>query len=111
MKKTTTYKPPICMAEEFWRNSQFSVARFSGSIKYNGYEYVICDKYGRDIYECSALAEKQGRDKAIEPGEPADLVIADWLPLYRKVGRERFIEIIKQTNDLAVAKEMAAKKS
>lgn len=105
--KQKLYKAPIAISEEYWANSQLSVARYAGGITFNGQEYAICDKHGRDIYECSAIAAKEGRAMAIEPGEPCDLVIRDWLPVYRKVGRDRFIEIVKQTNDLNAAKEMA----
>ena len=27
---------PVCMTEEFWANSQFSVARYYGRVKVNG---------------------------------------------------------------------------
>ena len=79
------------MTEEYWVNTYFSIARYCGRIKVNGVEYVICDKQGRDIFECSIIAEREGRDKAIEPGEPADLVDSRFLPVYRALGRERFI--------------------
>jgi len=42
------------------------------------------------------------REMAIEPGEPADLCRRDFVPLYRKLGRGRFLEILKahqQTSD------------
>ena len=58
-------------------------------------EYVICDKQGRDIFECSIIAEREGRDKAIEPGEPADLVDTRYIPAYRALGRDRFIKWLK----------------
>ena len=79
------------MTEEYWANTYFSIARYYGRIKVNGVEYVICDKQGRDIFECSIIAEREGRDKAIEPGEPADLVDSRFLPVYLALGRERFI--------------------
>ena len=79
------------MTEEYWANSYFSVARYTGEIDIKGTRYVICDKHGRDIWECSAIAQREGRDKAIEPGEPADLVDSRYLPVYRAVGRDRFI--------------------
>lgn len=83
------------MPEEYWANSYFSVARHFGRIKVNGVEYVICDKLGRDIFECSAIAEREGRSKAIEPGEPADLVDIRYIPAYRALGRDRFIVWLK----------------
>ena len=61
------------MDEEYWCNSQFSISRHFGRIQINGIFYVICNKEGKDIFELSLEAERAGREKAIEPGEPADL--------------------------------------
>jgi len=100
---------PICMSEEFWANSQFSIARYYGRVKVGGHEYVIVNKEGKDIFECSIEAERKGREKAIEPGEPADLCRRDFVPLYRKLGRERFLEILKvhqQTSDKEIKQIM-----
>lgn len=100
---------PICMSEEFWANSQFSIARYYGRVKVGGHEYVIVNKEGKDIFECSIEAEREGREKAIEPGEPADLCRRDFVPLYRKLGRERFLEILKanqQTSDKEIKQIM-----
>jgi hypothetical protein len=63
---------PILMTEEYWANSQFSVVRYTGRIKWGGIAYIICNKEGKDIFQCSIEAEKEGREKAIEPGEPSD---------------------------------------
>ncbi|MCF2603207.1 hypothetical protein JQM84_05825 [Parabacteroides distasonis] len=94
----------ILMEEEYWRNSQFSIAKYYGviEVKIGGEKirYVIVNKEGKDIFECSAEAEKAGRDKAIEPGEPADLVDKRYVPVYRKMGREAFIKMIKRHHDL-----------
>lgn len=89
---------PICMAEEYWANTHFSVARYYGRIQLNGHEYIILNKEGKDLWECTAEANKEGRDKAIPPGEPADLVRSDFRKLYRKLGRDRFLEVLKQNN-------------
>ena len=103
----------IIMEEEYWRNSQFSIAKYYGRINVNiggeTIEYVIVNKEGKDIFECSAEAEKAGRDKAIEPGEPADLVDKRYVPAYRKMGREAFIKMIKRHHDLTpeIAMELA----
>lgn len=88
------------MTEEYWANSQFSVVRYTGSMKWNGVAYIICNKEGKDIFQCSIEAEKAGREKAIEPGEPCDLIDQRYLPVYRKLGREKFIELIKEHQDL-----------
>lgn len=94
----------ILMEEEYWRSSQFSIARFYGriNVKIGGemINYVIVNKEGKDIFECSLEAEKAGRDKAIEPGEPADLVDKRYVPVYRKMGREAFIKMIEEQEEL-----------
>lgn len=91
----------ICMAEEFWANSHFSIARYYGRIKVGGHEYIIVNKEGKDLFELSIEAEKAGRDKAIEPGEPADLCRQDFVPLYRKLGRDRFIAILEANQHIS----------
>jgi len=53
---------PLAMSESFWANSQFSIARYTGRIRVGKYDYVICNKDGKDIFECSIEAEKAGRD-------------------------------------------------
>lgn len=97
---------PILMEEAFWANSQFSVARYSGGISFNGEEFQIVNKHGITLFELSDPASKHyvGDDKkAIEPGEPADLVQVKWIPIYQKLGREKFIELIKQNVNLKEA--------
>ena len=100
---------PLIMTEEYWMNSQFSIARFYGGINLDGREYIIVDQLGRDLLECSRIAEKLGKDKAIEPGEPADLVLATLQMAYRKLGRERIIELIKEGKTEAEIKALAKK--
>lgn len=100
---------PLLMTEEFWANSQLSIARYYGEIIFGGRKYIIVDKHGRDIYELSAIANREGREKAIEPGEPADLILSTLRFAYRKLGRDRIISLIKEgkTEDeiKALAKE------
>lgn len=90
----------IVMAESFWANSQLSIARYYGTICFNGQHYTIVDKRGHDIFECSDEAEKAGRKMAIEPGQPADLCRTDFIPIYRKLGRERFLKFLKENPDI-----------
>ena len=103
----------ILMEEGYWRNSQFSIALFYGAInvKIGGetIEYVIVNKEGKDIFECSEEAQKAGREKAIEPGEPVDLIDRRYIPVYRKMGRETFIKMIKRHHHLTpeIAMELA----
>ena len=103
----------ILMEEEYWRTSPFSIAKHFGEInvKRGGetIEYVIVNKDGKDIFECTVEAVQAGREKAIEPGEPADLVDKRYVPIYRKIGRESFIKMIQEYNDLTpeLANELA----
>lgn len=96
MATTNNTFAPICMAEEFWANSKFSIVRCYGQIQVGNHTYVIVNKEGKDIFECSAEAYKAGREKAIEPGEPADLLRKDFVKHYRRLGRDRFLEVLKQ---------------
>ncbi len=98
------------MTEEYWANSQFSIARFYGGINLDGKEYIIVDKLGRDLWECSKIAEELGKDKAIEAGEPADLILATLQGAYRKLGRDRIIELIKEGKDEKELKALGNKK-
>lgn len=96
---------PICMAEEYWANSQFSIARYYGRINIDGHVYIIVNKDGVDIFALSAMAEKSGKEKVIEPGEPCDLVRVDFIKYYKKLKRDRFIAILKE-HPHASAKEL-----
>lgn len=90
----------IVMTEEYWANSMLSIARYYGKIAVDGFEYIIVDKRGHDIFECSLEAEKAGRKKAIEPGEPCDLCRVDFVPIYRRLGREQFLKFIQENPDV-----------
>ncbi len=96
---------PICMAEQYWANSQFSLARYYGQININGHVYFIVNKDGLDVFELSAMAAKSGKEKAIEPGEPCDLVRGDFIKYYKELKRDRFIAILKE-HPHASAKEL-----
>ena len=86
---------PICMTEEYWANSQFSIARHTGCIKTFGAIYYIVNKEGKDLFECSDEADREGREYAIAPGEPCDLVMDKFIPYYREIGRDKFLEVLK----------------
>lgn len=87
---------PICMAEEYWANSYLSIARHYGGITIGRDEYIIVNKDGVDVFALSAMAAKSGKEKAIEPGEPCDLVREDFVKYYKKLKRDRFIAILKE---------------
>lgn len=101
---------PLIMTEEYWMNSQFSIARFYGGINLEGREYIIVDKLGRDLWECSRIAGELGKDKAIEAGEPADLILATLQEAYRKLGRDRIIALIKEGKSEKEIKALGNKK-
>ena len=94
----------IVMAEKYWANTYLSVARYSGRISVEGKEYIIVDKRGHDIFECSIEAQLAGRAKAIEPGEPADLCRTDFVPIYRELGRDKFFRFLEQNPDVQTVK-------
>ena len=96
----------ILMTENVWRNSQFSIAKYYGGIKLNGYEYVIVNKDGKTLIECSYEAQRLGKQKAIAEGEPADLIRKDFIPAYKRLGRNRFIELLKSDTPLSEIKKM-----
>lgn len=96
---------PICMAEEYWANTQFSIVRHYGRITINRNMYIIVNKDGLDIFALSTIAERAGKEKAIEPGEPCDLVREDFVKYYKKLKRDRFLAILKE-HSYASAEEL-----
>lgn len=99
---------PILMTEEYWMNSHLSVARFYGGITFNNKEYLIVNKQGITLIELSDPTSKHyvHEGKAIPPGEPADLILKEWIPVYKRLGRERTIELIKDHVPLKDAKKL-----
>lgn len=99
----------VIMTEEYWTNSHLSIARYYGGIKVNGYEYKIVNKNGVTLEELSDPRCKHYAKSgmAIPPGEPADLVREDWIPIYKKLGRDRTIELVKNGTSLKEAKKFA----
>ena len=115
----STQHYPICMAEEYWANSYFSVARYYGGIQMNHHSYKIVNKEGITLFELSDPDSEHyvGDDnKAIEPGEPADLVREDFIPYYKSLGREAFIKVLEEnqrksdTEIMEIYKELTKKK-
>lgn len=99
----------VIMTEEYWANSYFSVARYYGGIKVNGDEYKIVNKNGITLEELSNPNSNHyvKSEMAIPPGEPADLVRKDWIPIYRQLGRDKTIELVRNGIDLKEAKRIA----
>ncbi len=100
----TNSNVPICMAEEYWANSQFSIVRYYGRITIGRKEYVIVNKDGLDIFALSTIAARTGKEKAIEPGEPCDLVREDFVKYYKKLKRDRFLAILKEHSHASAEK-------
>lgn len=61
----------ILITKEVWINSQFSIARFYGGIKTNGARYIVM-------------------------GSKQDLVDDGFAKYYKKLGRDRFIQVLEQ---------------
>lgn len=101
------------MEEEYWMNTQLSIVKHYGEVKVKiGSEtihYIIVNKEGKDIFELSVEAKKAGRAKAIEPGEPVDLIDRRYIPAYRMMGRDAFIDMIQAHQNLTpeIAMELA----
>ena len=103
----------IVIAKEAWLCSQLSIAKYYGGIDISDEEngtrhFLVVDGKGHPY---------QGR---LSPREPADLVDKEFIPFYRKLGRDKFISIVsmeplasrkglKQILSAAVQKEEAEK--
>ena len=90
---------PILLTKESWMNSQLSVAKYSGGI------HLTCDGGKKRTF---LIVNKEGKELnqvSIPAGEPADLVDKEFIPLYKKLGRNLFIGIV-QANPLASRKEL-----
>lgn len=93
------------MTEEYWANSQYSIARYYGGCTINSKNYRIVNQYGIDLFALSTPGSRYyvgDNRKAIEPGEPADLVQLEWIPIYRKIGREKFIKLLKDNPNITL---------
>ena len=102
---------PIIMTEEYWANSQFSVARYYGGMVWNGKHYSIVNKDGITVMELSNTSNPHyvKGDTVIQPGEPCDLVMNEWIPVYRALGRDKTIELVKNNIPLEEALTMIKK--
>lgn len=97
--------PPI-ITEEYWANSPLSIVRHTGQIRYLGQVYTVVDKNGVDIFTLSRRAAKLGQSKAIAPGEPCDLCHSDWLKVYRALGRDKILELVKEGKTLKEVRQI-----
>ena len=79
----------IVIAKEAWLCSQLSIAKYSGGIdisdEVNGTRhFLVVDGKGQPY---------QGK---LIPSAPADLVDKEFLPFYRKLGRDKFISLVSR---------------
>lgn len=92
--------PPICMAEDYWADSQFSVAKYYGGCIINKMRFRIVNKAGITVYELSDPDchhyVGDGEEIAIKEGEPADLLREDFIPFYKKLGRDKFLAVLQE---------------
>lgn len=91
----------ILLTKESWMSSYLSVAKYSGGVQVTGEDgktrtLLIVNKEGKDLTQVG-----------IPPGEPADLVDKEFIPLYKKLGRVLFIAIV-EANPSVSRKELKA---
>ena len=89
----------ILLTKESWMNSQLSIAKYSGGVQVTGEggkkrTLLIVNKEGKDLYQVG-----------IPSGESADLVDKEFIPLYKKLGRDLFISIVN-ANPLISRKDL-----
>lgn len=93
------------MAEACWMNTHLSIARYYGGVTYNKKPYSIVNKDGITLLELSDPESphyvKEG--KAIPPGEPADLIQNEWIPVYKALGRKKTFELAQSGKTLGEA--------
>ena len=77
----------IVIAKEAWLCSQLSIAKYSGGID-------ISDEENRTRHFLVVDRKGQPYQGVLSPREPADLVDKEFLPFYRKLGRDKFISIV-----------------
>lgn len=89
----------LLLTKESWMNSPLSVAKYSGGVQVTGEggkkrTLLIVNKEGKDLYQVG-----------IPSGESADLVDKEFIPLYKKLGRDLFISIVN-ANPLISRKDL-----
>lgn len=89
----------ILLTKESWMNSLLSVAKYFGGVQVTGEggkkrTLLIVNKEGKDLYQVG-----------IPSGESADLVDKEFIPLYKKLGRDLFISIVN-ANPLISRKDL-----
>lgn len=95
------------MTAENWRSGMFSLASIYGGMKWHGKQYLIVNKEGTTLAELSNPHSRyyvgDGAEHAIPPGEPADMVMKEWVPIYKALGRDKVIELAAKDTPLVEA--------
>lgn len=89
----------VVFAKEFWLYSQLSVAKYSGGIDISEpgdgkRHFLIVNEKGQPF-----------SGNVYQENTPADLVDEKFIPLYKKLGRDLFISIVK-ANPLISRKDL-----
>lgn len=79
------------MTKESWMTSCFSIARHTGGI-------VVKGDDGKQHTFYVVNKEDDRNWTYIPPNEPADLIDSEFIPSYKKLGRERFIRVVQANN-------------
>lgn len=105
---------PVCMAEECWANSQLSVVRHFGVRQFKDTDSLfVYDDIMMSIEIYLTKSKHYAKNgMAIPAGEPCDLILADFQPYYRSLGRDAFLEVLKEkpSVDLKVLKRIYKEK-
>lgn len=109
MKTTKPKIPHVVLYEaSAWMNGQLSIAAHYGGMKINGRIYEIVNAKGETLRQISARMERRHEEGlAIPAGEPADLILKTWIPVYKKLGRDRIIALLGEGASLKEARLMA----
>lgn len=84
----------ILIAKEYWMNSQLSVAKYSGGV-------TVTDKDGKHRMYV-VVNSKGGTDWVhLDASEPADLIDADFIEHYKKLGRDKMIVLLDSNKTLS----------
>ena len=100
---------PIIMEESSWRNSYLSVVSYYGAVTINkkeySKEYSIVNKEGITLLELSDPTSPHFANDliAIPPGEPADMIQNEWIPVYKALGRKKTFELVQSGKTLGEA--------
>ena len=77
---------PILITYESWANSYLSTARHTGGVEISRVYYMLISEHSNRY--------------------TPDLLRYDWVPVYKKLGREKTIGLINNGTSLSVAKQM-----